>query len=385
MHALSVDELLRTAQERTGLSDFGPADFREGLAVIVDGINGEAQIRESAWPNLRERFLRLLMNRLWFAKDVSEYPEILNEDLGAPVVIAALPRTGSTKLHRMLGAAGGFKTTPFWMVNMFARIPGLPDGGRERRIAETRAYEKWMYQVSPDNLTGHPMFTEEPEEDQWTMEYSFRHSLLFGMFHSLKYAGWISQADLRPTFDYFRMQLKYLQWQMPPAPDKPWLLKTPNHLGDEPALTRILGKPRWIVTHRDPMLCVPSVIHTAMASRRIHSDYDSSATLRAGILDVFSGCARRHLAWRDSHPEVEILDLAFRDITLDGIGTARRVYAFLGLPFTPEAERGVREWERNNPKDKHGKANYSAASLGTTEAAIRQAFAAYRERFAAYF
>ena len=49
---------LATARERTGLSDFGPDDFREGLQVIVDGINAEAQIRDSAWPHLRERFLR---------------------------------------------------------------------------------------------------------------------------------------------------------------------------------------------------------------------------------------------------------------------------------------------------------------------------------------
>ena len=58
---------------------------------------------------------------------------------------------------------------------------------------------------------------------------------------------------------------------------------------------------------------------------------------------------------------------ALRDITTDEIGTARKVHEFLGLPFTREGEAGVRGWEADNPKDKHGKADYSAEALGTTD------------------
>ena len=91
------------------------------------------------------------------------------------------------------------------------------------------------------------------------------------------------------------------------------------------------------------------------------------------------------MQWRDANPNVEILDLRFRDVTTDGVNTVRRVYDFLGLPFTSAAEQGILKWEHDNPKDRHGKAEYSSAAMGTTDEGILQAFSAYRERFASYF
>ena len=382
---LDVDELLELARQRTGLKDFGSNDFMPGLKLLVEDVNTSAGIRDASWNEMIEqRFVRLLVNRLWLAKDLTGHPEIAREEIGSPVIIASLPRTGSTKLHRMLGASGTFQTLRFWQVHMFARIPGQPDGGREQRIRETRAYEQWMYRMSPSILTGHPMFTDEPEEDQWLMEATFRHPLQFGIFESPRYAQWMMESDKAPMFDYFLTALKYLQWQDGAQRHRPWLLKTPNHMGNEPMLTRVYDKPRFIITHRDPARCVASIVATTIAFRKLYSDRDTRAPLMAGAMALFSAVTAAHLQWRDSKPDVEILDLGFREITADGIGTARRVHEFLGLPFTREAEAGVRRWEADNPKDKHGKADYSAEALGTTDEKIRAEFAPYIARFAPY-
>jgi hypothetical protein len=383
MQKLDVQDLMQKARQRTGLSDFGPADFIEGLRIAASGISSEAGIREDRWDHVRERFLRLLMNRLWFAADLAQHPEILREEVRSPIIIDSLPRTGSTKLHRMLGASRNFQTPVFWTANMFARIPGLADGGGARRIAETRDLEKWMYETSPDILVGHPMFTEEPEEDQWLMECTFRHPLLFGLYDSSSYAQWIAQADMGPTYDYYLAQIKYLQWQMETHPVRPWLLKTP-HLGYEPLLARTFDRPRFIVTHRDPVKWVPSIISTAMAMRRLYSDRDSSAELARGIVQVFSNCAQAHLTWRDGNPDHAILDLGFDAITEDGIGTAKKVYEFLGVALSGAAERKIGDWERRNPRDKYGRATYSAVAAGLSEDEIRETFSAYRHRFANY-
>lgn len=381
---LDVQELLHTARERTGLIDFGPADFIEGLTVLVDGINEEAEIRPDRFAHLYERVQRLLINRLWFAHDLTLHPEIMNEDEGSPVIIAALPRTGSTKLHRMLAATGDFQTMKMWQAHMFARIPGAPDGGVARRIQETRDYEAWMYATSPDILSGHPMFTDEAEEDQWLMEASFRHPLLFGMYQSFRYANWIAQADMRPTFEYYLAQIKYLQWQTKHHADRPWLVKNPNHFGDEETLSRIYKQPRFIVTHRDPVKCIPSITNAALAMRKLYSDLDSAAILGPGTLGVFETCAARHMAWRDQHPEAEILDLSFSEINANGVEAARKVYNFCGLAFTPAAEAAIRNWEKNNPREKHGSNVSSPESIGTTDYKIRAAFTEYLARFSAF-
>lgn len=380
---LDIQDLLNTARARTGLSDFGPDDFREAINILVKGINEE--VRVDRWNELRERFLRLLTNRLWFAKDLREHPEILDENVGSPIVISCMPRTASTKLHRMLGASGDFRVAPMWQTHMFARIPGEPQGGRARRIAETQEFEDWQYRISPELLVGHPMFTHEPEEDKDLGEYTFRHTTLLGMFSSTSYANWVMQADMTPMYDYLLMQLKYLQWQAREWGDsakKPWLLKTPCHFGYESHLQRIFDKPRFIVTHREPVKCITSICTASLAARKLYSDENSATNVGVPVTALFSHAARVHLDWRDHHPETQILDLSFDEINRDGAATTRKVYACFGMPMPPAAEAAMHAWEENNRRERHAPAQYSSQLIGMTDEQIRAAFVTYNARFA---
>jgi hypothetical protein len=185
-----------------------------------------------------------------------------------------------------------------------------------------------------------------------------------------------------PTFEYLRSQVQYLRWQFPSR--LPWLAKTPSHFGCEAMLVKAFKKPRFIVTHRDPVKCVPSITLTSLAQRKLYSDYDSTSMLGPDMLAMFAGAASQHMAWRDANPQIEVLDLGFHEITRDGVAAARKVFEFAGIPFTAAAEQAVRAWERDHPKDMHGKAVYSAASMGCSDEQIATAFAEYRRRFAQY-
>lgn len=380
---MDASELLRTATERTGLDDFGPEDFREGFHVLVEAIGREAQIRESCREMLREKFLGLLSQRLWFAKDLNDHPEIADERVRSPLVILSLPRTGSTKLHRSLGATNDFQTLKFWHTLRFARIPGEPDGGRARRIEDVKAYEAWLYEQAPEMLLGHPLHAEEPDEEVYLMEVTFRHPALFGMYDTPSYAQWMAGQSMQPAYDYVGSVLKYLQWQNV-SPDVPWLFKDPNHLGLEDLVTGIYEKPRFIVTHRDPVKCVPSVTSTVMATRKIYSDLDNRNAFASAMLGHLSSSMDRHMAWRARNPDIEVLDLSFREIVQDGAATARKVYDFAGMALSPEALQVMLGWEADNPKDKHGSAKYSAEEVGSTDEEIRRTFSRYTDAFAQY-
>ena len=41
---LSLDKLLQTASDNTGLSDFGEGDFRQPLALLLEGLEKEANL-----------------------------------------------------------------------------------------------------------------------------------------------------------------------------------------------------------------------------------------------------------------------------------------------------------------------------------------------------
>lgn len=384
MSTFDVNDLLATATQRTGLSDFGPSDFKEGLEVLVASLNKSKLIREDRVANLRERFLRFLVNRAWFAKDLAEHPEIAEEEIRPPVFIVSLPRTGSTKLQRVLGASDDFQVLRFWSASHFARIPGLPDGGRAERIRKTREFENWMYEVSPEMLKWHPSHTEEPEEDCYLAESTFREVLNFGMTGAIEFLEWLEQADKKPAWDYLISVIKYLQWQNPQDRHKPWLFKNPFYLGSEAQLCKVYNSPRFIVTHRDPVKCMPSVTHTIMASRKMYSNVDTSQNLGEEMLKACSHQTAEHIRWRDANPDVPVLDLSFSELTQDGLATVEKIYDFLGMEFSETSRANVAAWEARNPREKHGRTSYSPDDIGRSQSDINAAFAAYNERFANY-
>ena len=210
MKPFSVDNLLEAAKQRDGLADFGPDDFMGGLTALVDGLNNDVDLVEDRRENLRGWLINLLVNRLRFQHDLTRHPESLEEDLGTPVIIASMPRTASTKLHRMLAASNDFQVLKFWSVHQFARIPGSPDGGKAQRIQETQEFERWIYEVCPQMLNGHPHFTHEAEEEIFLNECTFQTQMLASRFGCETYQRWLATTDFTASYDYLRQQLQYL-------------------------------------------------------------------------------------------------------------------------------------------------------------------------------
>ena len=56
---LGVDALLVAATKRTGLHDFGPDDFREGLQVLVESLEWEARLTTIGRVAARKRLIGL--------------------------------------------------------------------------------------------------------------------------------------------------------------------------------------------------------------------------------------------------------------------------------------------------------------------------------------
>ena len=110
---LSVAALLREASEVTGLNDFGDDSFREPLAVLLKSLNDEANLNAGGRFGQYQRILNILINRLRVEAWIAKHPEILSEEILAPVVIIGLQRTGSTFFHRILAADKRFYA-PLW-------------------------------------------------------------------------------------------------------------------------------------------------------------------------------------------------------------------------------------------------------------------------------
>src|SRR6185437_13191666 len=98
----------------TGLTDFGADDYRERLDVYLTAIGEIGGLTPAGTVNFFSQLLQILKNRLLLTDLLTRQPEIHDIELRPPVVIAGLPRTGTTHLHNLLGAGPTFRTLPYW-------------------------------------------------------------------------------------------------------------------------------------------------------------------------------------------------------------------------------------------------------------------------------
>ncbi|MEM6725639.1 MAG: sulfotransferase, partial [Bacteroidota bacterium] len=99
---LNANRLLDKAQKQTGLSNFGDPGIEEPLRRLIDSINKEAQLHAFGTIITEIRLLGILKTRLKAQQLFDQHPEILDRKLPPMVVIAALQRTGTTMLQRLL-------------------------------------------------------------------------------------------------------------------------------------------------------------------------------------------------------------------------------------------------------------------------------------------
>lgn len=386
MAVLDVKKLLAEARDKTGLSDFGGDDFLPGLEHFVLGVNNAKNLKQDRAGQLQREMLRLLANRLWVTKDLSEHPEILEQQLMPPICICAFPRTGTTKTQRLLSALGGFQHLPYWQVHMPARIPGKSDGGRLDRIEETKKYCDWELSVSPEMAKAHLRTADEPEEETFLMDLAFLSASLPLIHGSPEYAEWVAKADISYAYDYLELQLKYLQWQFHGDNPKSWVLKSPGHMGNESQIARIFPQGRYMVcTHRDPIEIIPSICHLIGAAQTLYYDVDlAPEALGNLIMGWLSYALSQHMSWRDENPDIEVLDISFREITTNSMSTATKLCDFVGRPLSNENRRQIELWDSENPRHKHGRAEYSLENWGVTREQLDKVFEPYKNRFADY-
>ena len=72
---LSPESLLAEARAQAGLDDFGDGAFREGLRVLCETYDGEAQLSPAGRKRTRRRLVQLLATRLRVEAAWKRHPE----------------------------------------------------------------------------------------------------------------------------------------------------------------------------------------------------------------------------------------------------------------------------------------------------------------------
>jgi len=383
---LNVDELLSESRRTAGLEDFGDMDFMEGFTILIKSINEEAGLSEKNESLYRDELIRLLVNRLRMQKDVADNPEILDEEILPPIFITSIPRTGSTKLHRILAASGDFNYLHFWHAYNFAPFPDTEGKSPDPRIGAAEQYLQWRYKTAPRFQIGHPVYTEDAEEELDLLDASFNSLYSHSSFLNVRsYSDWVLNQDGELAFRYLRLMLQYLQWQHHRGKKRRWILKTPALFGKEAAYAKVFEGMEFIVTHRHPVAVIPSTCTLLCGIREMYSDQDFTAIAGELMLHNFGESLKRHIQWRDKYPANKIIDVRFEDILKNEFDVLQKIYEFLDMNFSDTSRNNVQAWQDMDNERGHQRDSSSLADYGLTEQQGIERFTPYIERYSEFF
>jgi hypothetical protein len=194
--------------------------------------------------------------------------------------------------------------------------------------------------------------------------------------------------DLTPmqprVLEFLRTMLKYLQWQdgAPDRSTRPWVLKSPIHIGNVSTLAQVFPGARFVFCHRDAETVTASLCSLiGLANRMVTGEVDAPK-LGAEVLGFWSREWDRNLEQRADLEPGSYCDLRFDAINADALAAVEQVHDLAGLTFDDAAREAAQTWQAANPRHSGGTHTYDLADFGLTGAQVRTAFAAYYDHFA---
>lgn len=377
----TVEGLLEAASTEAGLQDFGDRHFITGLTTLVDAIHREAALNVTGEQMVFGGMIRLLVNRLRYVEDIKRHPEILGEEIVAPIIILGLPRTGTSKLQRVMSADPGVQRLEFWKTINPAPFPGEEPGKPEARIQAGLLVENTLATQFPGWMARHPMEALEPDEELHIMDMSFECVISWLFSRVPSYYQYISHCDSRPTYQILHAMLQYLQWQQGGGQGRPWIMKSPVHIGELPVLLETFPDAVVVHCHREPRNVIPSFASLIEEGRKMGSDQVDPLEIGRDMLSHWAGEVDKNLLARESLPEDRIIDVQFEEVVADVSQVIERIYQRAGRELSDEAVAAFRDYEARRPQGHWGSYDYSAAHYGLSADAIDDRFAEYRRRF----
>ena len=363
------------AVNQTGLDDFGDPSYEERLGVLLHGLREEAGLSQFGVLTNHSLVVQLLKNRLLIQHLLNEHPEIRNQPVERPIIICGLPRTGTTHLHNLISADTSLRSLPYWESLEPVPAPGEePDGRRDR----TQLAVDTINAVMPLFPAMHEMTVDHVHEEIQLLAIDFSSMLFETMSLMPTWHDWYRDHDQTPHYEYLRTVLQVLQWLRGPTR---WVLKSPQHLEQFGPLRTVFPDATFVVTHRDPVSVVASMItmlaYTARMSIERPDPQAYGAYWMPRLERMLQACAADHAGL----PPEQTIDVHFDAFMADDVAMVRRIYELADHPFTPEAHRAMDAFMADHPRGKFGRIDYDLADFGLDGAECRERFAFYVGRF----
>ncbi len=376
-----VDALLATACERAGCDDFGDSEFRTRLEAMTAAVETDTGLNSLGRLAVHQRIVRLLTARLLVEDRICRCPEILAVELDAPIVVIGLPRSGTTHLVNLIASDTRLRSLPYWESLEPCPRPGDGPGrdGVDPRFTRCRRDYEAQIAMVPLLRAMHHQHPTAIEEEIELQDLNFSSYTLEWLARVPSWRDLYLALDQREHYAYLRKVLQVLTFLRGP---RRWVLKSPQHLEQIPALLATFPDATFAVTHRDPVAVIQSAITMLAYGDRMRRRSVEPDALAAYWVDRVERLLRACVRDRDRLPADRSVDVLFHEFMADDIATVGQIYAQSRLPMTDAARAQLAAFMADNPRGKHGRVDYDLQrDFGLDPSAVRDRFAFYFERF----
>jgi len=372
--AFTPERLMEIASRTTGLDDFGDPHFVEPLGLLCEDIRANQDIHSLGWWFISELFKRRLITRLKLAELEKIQPEIFSQSVDRPLIIVGLPRTGTTRLMRILAEDPANRPLLNW--ESFEPVPPPIQGRvrfdrrRLRGIAATSIFSLLIPGFQAIHATG----ADLPEECVMLLANSFDSWLNVLQFDAPNYQQWFLNTSHGTTYAEHKKQLQVLQWKF--KRDR-WLLKSPGHMFGPAELLATYPDALIVQTHRHPNKAIPSIASLSAAVRGMMVSRLDDERVGQQILEQMKVGVHRLQAHTPEIPANQYMAIQYEDIVRDPMSVITEIYHHMDLPISTRAESAFQTEIASNPKDSKGRHNYQPEQFGLVPERIDKHFAEY--------
>lgn len=369
-----MDEAIfyQRAVESTGFDDFGDDHYREGFKQVLESAKKDVHFSFLGQFIFTTMMSMNLATRLQLVEKIKRTPQVFQRPIQAPIFIIGMPRSGSTRLHRMMDLDPMLKGPQLWeLIRPILLDP--PD--RRYQTAKREISMSMVIYRGRDHI--HYSRAHTPEECVMLLGYTFFSQSFWTQAPVYGYIDWYMQQDRTVPYQEYKMFLQVLQ---DAYPDQHLLLKAPAHMGSLDQILKLFPDARIIQTHRNPVPVVNSINSLNLSTHiRATQPYDALKTAEH-TTELWLAETQRNLAARRENPG-KVYDVYFRDFVADPIETIRGIYTHYHLAWPQGFDQQLEQYIRDNPRNKFGEHTYASSDFGTTDEAIFNKFAAYCESF----
>jgi hypothetical protein len=377
---LEFDAVLHAACQATGLADFGDRAFRERLDLWMQCARDDRNLSPLGRAGIFTLSVRYASNRLRVEDAVGRHPEILDVPIERPLIVAGLPRSGTTYLQSFLAADPRLRSLPYWEA---VRPVPAPD---ERVVAgaedprRTKCAAEWAQQdaLLPFVKAAHEFSPDHISEDVEFQGLDFGSYMIEWVSHAPQWRDYAERHDQAQIYRYLKKCLQVLNFF---TGTKRWLLKCPQHMENLVPLTQVFPDATVVVTHRDPVASIQSAITSMTYSARVLRNRVEPEVIAEYWIDRYQRLLRAFVRDRGKIDDAQVIEIYFHELMQDPLTTVAAIYAKAGLPLTSGVRRLMTEFVESHPRGKHGQLVYDLQrDFGMTAAEIRKRFDFYFEQ-----